>query len=263
MNTVVSADGTPIAYVRSGEGPSLILVGGAFGVKAAAAPLASLLAPHFATIAYDRRGRGDSGDSPEYSVGREIEDIGALIAEVGGTAFVYGHSSGAALALEATAAGLPIAGLALYEPPFIIEGTRPPIPDGFGAKLSEFVAAGRPGDAVAAFWRDALLMPPEAIEQARKAPMWPGLEALAHTLPYDLAIVGANQSGRPLPTEWSTLVTVPVLVMDGGLSPEFQRNSVAALARLLPRAERRTIEGQSHGVPPEVLAPVLVEFFHR
>jgi pimeloyl-ACP methyl ester carboxylesterase len=263
MNRVVSADGTPIAYERSGEGPALILVGGAFGVKAAAVPLASLLAPHFTTIAYDRRGRGDSGDSPAYSVGREIEDLGALIAEAGCTAFVYGHSSGAALALAAAAAGVPITGLALYEPPFIIDGSRPPIPDGFGAKLSQFVAAGRPGDAVAAFWREALQMPPDAIEQARKAPMWPGLETLAHTLPYDMAIVGANQRGRPLPAEWSTLVTVPALVMDGGASPEFQRNSVAALARLLPNAERRTIEGQSHGVPPEVLAPVLVEFFHR
>jgi pimeloyl-ACP methyl ester carboxylesterase len=263
MNKVVSADGTPIAYERSGEGPALILVGGAFGVKDAAAPLASLLAPHFTTIAYDRRGRGDSGDAPAYSVGREIEDLGALLAEVGGAAFVYGHSSGAALALAAAAAGLPITGLALYEPPFIVDGTRPPIPAGFGAKLSEFVAAGRPGDAVAAFWREAMQMPAETIEQARKAPMWAGLEALAHTLPYDVAIVEANQKGRPLPTEWSTLVTVPTLVMDGGASPVFQGNSVAALTRLLPHAERRTFEGQGHGAPAEVLAPVLVEFFRR
>lgn len=263
MNRVVSADGTPIAYERSGTGPALVLIGGAFSDRSAAASMASALAPHFTVFAYDRRGRGDSGDLQPYAVEREVEDLQALIREAGGTALVYGHSSGAALALQAAARGLSIRRLALYEPPFIVDASRPPIPMDFRLRLEALIAAGRRGDAVELFWREALMMPPEAIDGARRAPMWPGLEALAHTLPYDQAIVEHYLAGRPLPAEWSASVTMPTLVLDGGDSPESMRNAAAAVARLLPHAERRSLAGQGHGAPAEVLAPILDQFFLR
>jgi pimeloyl-ACP methyl ester carboxylesterase len=149
----------------------------------------------------------------------------------------------------------------MYEPPYFVDANHPPVPADFEAILRASVVAGRPDEAVETFWRVALGMPPEAIAGARQAPMWPGLVALAHTLPYDQAIVGPYQVGAPLPGKWATTVTMPALVLDGGASPDFMRNSVAALARLLPNAQRRTLEGQGHGAPAEVLAPILAEFF--
>ena len=235
VQSVVSRDGTQIAYEQSGAGPALILIGGAFGERTTAAGLAALLAPRFTVFAYDRRGRGGSGDTPTYAVEREVEDLEALIDRAGGAAFVYGHSSGAALAIEASAEGLPIGRLVLYEPPYIVE----------------------------AFWEVALQMPPAAIADARKAPFWPHLESLAHTLPYDQAIVAPHQAGRPLPAEWARKITLPTLVLDGGDSPTYMRNAVAAVAELLPNAERRTIPGQGHGAPPDVMAPIVTEFLER
>src|SRR5512136_1391077 len=128
MQKVTSKDGTPIAFGKTGHGPAIILVSGALGDRSAAAPLTPLLAPHFTVLAYDRRGRGDSGDTAPYTVEREVEDIDALIKEGGGTAFVFGHSSGAVLALEAAARRPTITKLALYEPPFIVDDSRPPVP---------------------------------------------------------------------------------------------------------------------------------------
>ena len=151
MSEVRSADGTTITFERSGDGPSLILLGGALSTGQAAGPLASLLAPSFTTFAYDRRGRGESGDTPPYAVDREIEDLAALIEEAGGEAFVYGHSSGAGLALEAAAYGLSIARLTLYEPPFIVDDSRPPLPSDWVERLDELIAAGRRGEAVEYF----------------------------------------------------------------------------------------------------------------
>jgi pimeloyl-ACP methyl ester carboxylesterase len=263
MDKVRSTDGTLIAFDRTGSGPALILLGGAFSTRAAAAQLAGLLAPHFTVFAVDRRGRGDSGDTAPYSVAREVDDVAALIEAAGGTAFVYGHSSGAGLALLAAVRGLPITRLGLYEPPFFVDDSRPPMPPGFDAELKALVDAGRPGDAVARFWEVGLEMPAEQIASARDMPWWPGLVALAHTLPYDTAIVGPYQAGKPLPAEWAKTVTIPTLVLDGGDSPAYQRNSVAAVAALLPNAERRTLPGQGHGAPADVLAPIIVEFFGR
>ena len=259
--TVRSADGTTIAFDRSGAGPPLILVGGALSDRQAAVPLAPLLAPTFTVLAYDRRGRGGSGDTPPYTVAREVEDLAALIEDAGGAAFVFGHSSGAALALKAVAGGLPIPMLALYEPPFIVDDSRTPVPDDYMAHLQELVAAGRRGDAVAYFMTEGVGVPPEIVEQMRQAPMWPGLEALAHTIAYDCMVMGDQMAGRPLPPSWSSSSTVPTLVMDGGNSPAWARHAVAALADILPRAERRTLEGQDHGPAPDVLAPVLEAFF--
>lgn len=259
MSEVRSKDGTPIALDRSGAGPPLIVVLGALNDRSSAAPLAEALASHFTVYAYDRRGRGDSGDTPPYAVVREIEDIDALISEAGGSAVVYGHSSGAVLALEAAARGLAIQKLALYEPPFVVDDSRPPLPDDFVATLQELAFSGRRGDAVAYFMTKGVALPAEMADQMRSAPMWPALEELAPTLAYDGMIMGDTTSGRALPSEWATSVTVPTFVMDGGESPAWQRNAVQALADLLPQAQRRTLEGQSHDVAPEVLAPVLVE----
>jgi pimeloyl-ACP methyl ester carboxylesterase len=261
MNDVRSQDGTRIAFERSGDGPPMVLVLGTLNDRSSAAPLAEALAPNFTVYAYDRRGRGDSGDTPPYAVDREIEDIDALISEAGGFAMVYGHSSGAVLALEAAARGLAIPKLALYEPPFVVDDSRPPLPKDYVATLQELASSGRRGDAVAYFVTTGVGLPSEFADQMRNAPMWPALEALAPTLPYDGIIMGDTMSGRALPSEWATSVTTETLVMDGGASPAWQRTAVKALADLLPHAQRRSLEGQDHEVAPEVLAPVLVEFF--
>lgn len=259
---VTSKDGTSIAISRSGQGPALILVGGALSDGAGAAPLAKLLAPRFTTVTFDRRGRGKSGDTAPYAVEREIEDIDAIIDAVGGTAFIHGHSSGAVLSLEATAK-LPgkVTKLSLYEPPFIIDASRPPPPADFAAHIDELIAADRRGEAVEYFLVDVVGTPAEAIAQMRSGPAWPALEALAHTLAYDVAVLGGRMSGKPLPPGAWDGVAIPALVMDGGASPEWIRNSARRVAELLPSAEHRSLEGQTHNAAPEVMAPELERFF--
>jgi pimeloyl-ACP methyl ester carboxylesterase len=257
MKTVTSKDGTTIAFDRSGEGAPIIFVGGALSDRTGAAPVAALLAPHFTVFTYDRRGLGSSGDTAPYAVDREVEDLEALINEAGGSAFVFGHSSGAALALEAAVHGLAITRLALYEPPFIVDDSRPHPPRDFAAQLAELIAAGRRGDAVALFFTKGVDLPAEAVAQMRNAPMWPAFEAVAHTLVYNIAIMGdfSVPSGR------AGSVTIPTLVLDGGDSPAWARHAVQVVVDALPNAQRRTLKGQTHGAAPEVLAPVLEEFF--
>jgi pimeloyl-ACP methyl ester carboxylesterase len=261
-NKVVSKDGTPIAFERSGSGPAAILVAGALSDRSASASLAALLADHFTVYNFDRRGKGESGDTPPYAVEREVEDIEALIDEAGGSAFLYGISSGAALALEA-AAQLPtkVKKLALYEPPFIVDDSRPALPKDYINHLKELVASGRRGDAVEYFMTVGVTVPAEMVAMMRNDPMWGHLEAVAHTLPYDGAYMGDNMSGKPLPAgEWAS-AKMPTLVMDGGASPAWLHNAADAAGKALPNAQRRTLEGQTHGVEAEALAPVLVEFF--
>jgi len=256
MRQVRSQDGTPIAFDRSGAGPAVILVCGASTTRAANAPLAALLAPHFTVFNYDRRGRGDSGDTAPYAVEREVEDLDALIKVAGGLASLFGTSSGAILALEAAAHGLAITKLALWEPPFSVDDDGPRRHKEYVTRLAELLAAGRRGDAVALFMKQVGL-PPEFVAQARNAPWWSATEDLAHTLAYDAAVMGDSA----VPTERVASVTVPTLVMDGGASPAHLRNAARALADVLPRAQHRTLEGQTHAVDPEVLAPVLEAFF--
>ena len=262
--TVTSKDGTSIAFDRSGAGPALILVGGALSERSAWAPFAKLLAPHFTVVAYDRRGRGDSGDSALYAVAREIEDLEALIDDVGGTAFVHGQSSGAVLALQATVR-LPekVQKLSLYEPPFIVNDSRPPPPQGFAEHLADLIAADSRGEAVEYWMIDVVGAPPDMVTQMKSAPMWPALEAMAHTLPYDIAVLGDGMSGRPLPAERWADMTAPVLVMDGGASPAWIRHTAETLADALPYAEHKTLAGQTHSAAPDVLAPELQAFFAR
>ncbi|WP_127127073.1 alpha/beta fold hydrolase [Georgenia sp. SYP-B2076] len=261
MDTVVSEDGTVIAFDRSGEGPVVILVGGALSTRESAAPLAAALAPHVSVVAYDRRGRGASGDTPPYAVAREIEDLAALIATVGGSAFVLGHASGGALALEAAAEGLAIGRLALYEPPFVVGDLRAPVSADYLDRLTALLRAGRKGDAVTLFFVEALGMTPEQVAQMRDAPLWAATEEVAHTLIYDAAIMGENMHGGSFPPRTFASVHVPALVLDGGASPAWARHAVQAVANALPLGQRRTLEGQHHRADPEVLAPVLVEFF--
>ncbi len=257
MQTVVSKDGTTIAFDRLGEGAPIIFVGGALSDRTAVMPVAALLAPHFTVFAYDRRGVGSSGDTAPYAVEREIEDLAALIKEAGGSAFVFGHSSGAALALEAAARGLAITRLALYEPPFIVDDSRPHPPQDFEAQLAELIAAGRRGDAVALFFTQGVDLPAGAVAQMRNAPMWPAFEAIAPTLVYNIAVMGDFS----LPAGRMRSVAMPTLVLDGGDSPAWARNAVQAVVDALPNAQRRTLKGQTHSAAPEVLAPVLEEFF--
>jgi pimeloyl-ACP methyl ester carboxylesterase len=256
MNTVTTKDGTTIAFDRLGEGSPVILVCGGSTDRMANAPLAALLAPHFTVLNYDRRGRGDSGDTPPYAVEREVEDIDALVGEAGGSAFLYGTSSGAALALDAAASGLPITKLALWEPPFILDESQRP-PDDQVAQYDRMIAEGRRGDAVEYFMTKVVGMPPEFVAGARTEPWWPGQEALAHTLAYDATIMGDYS----LPTDRAASVKAPTLVIAGGADMPWMRETAKALADALPDGRTRALEGQGHNVDPAVLAPALVEFF--
>jgi pimeloyl-ACP methyl ester carboxylesterase len=183
VRTVMSKDGTRIAFDRIGEGPPVIFVGGALNDRTfpPLVELAELVAPRFTAYNYDRRGRGDSGDTSPYAVAREVEDLEALIAEAGGRASVYGLSSGAVLALEAAARGAPIDSLALFEPPLDVEGEETSEEE--TAQLAELVAAGRRGEAVEAFLSGVL--PAEVIAEMKRSPMWSAYEAMAPTLVYE------------------------------------------------------------------------------
>jgi pimeloyl-ACP methyl ester carboxylesterase len=256
-----SADGTRIAYETAGSGPPLVIVGGAFGTRADARELAQAVSGRFTGVAYDRRGRGDSGDTQPYAPEREFEDLRAVIDALGGSSFVYGHSSGGALSLDAVAARLPITKLGVYEPPFTIDDSRPPYPADFVETLRGLIGSGRRGDAVAEFFRTGLLMPEAAIEQQRQGPHWAHLESLAHTLIYDFEILGDRISGKPLAASMADTITIPVLILDGGASPDTLRNAASSLGMLLPKATRRTLPGQGHGAPADVLAPILISFF--
>ena len=263
MKTVTSNDGTHIACDKLGEGPPLILVGGAFNTRTFGpnGGLAPLLAERFTVINYDRRGRGDSTDTAPYAVEREIEDIEGLIEEAGGSAHVFGISSGAALALEAANRGLAIDKLALYEAPFIVDDSRAPVPDDYLQRLEDLVASDRRGDAIRLFMRQGVGLRAVFVAMMRMMPAWSKLKTVAPTVVYDAAIVDHYQKGKPLPAERWVSVTMPTLVAVGGKSPDWMRNAMRELGDVLPNARHSTLEGQTHIVKPEALAPVLVEFF--
>jgi pimeloyl-ACP methyl ester carboxylesterase len=261
MNTVNSNDGTRIAYDKQGEGPALILIDGALTSRLSGSKpeLANLLASHFTVYSYDRRGRGDSGDTQPYAVEREIEDIEKLIDEAGGTAYLYGHSSGASLALEAAVTlGNKVKKLAMYEAPYNDDPEAQRAWGEYIKELTEALAANRPGDAVALFMK-YVGTPADQIDAMRQMPFWPGIEAVAPTLAYDhTAILGKDAA---VPTERAARVLVPALVMNGGASYSFMYDTARALSQAMPNAELRTLEGQTHDVNPAALAPVLEEFF--
>jgi pimeloyl-ACP methyl ester carboxylesterase len=269
--TVTSADGTTIAFDRVGTGPALILVGGAFQHRAfdpRTAEMAQLLAKEFTVYHYDRRGRGGSSDELRFTSGtaetaiqREIEDITALVADAGGgPVFLYGMSSGGVLALEAIAAGLPVAKVALYEVPLVVGDNRPTIPAGYRAELGRLIDAGQRGDAVELFLTQAVGVPAAVVEQMRQSPVWPGFEAVAPTLPYDSALVESVTAGTLPRDRWAT-VKIPALVADGAEGMPWMRPAADTLADLLPDARRTTLPGQDHGVAPEAIAPVIRDFY--
>jgi len=260
MKKIHSKDGTAIAFDQAGEGPAVILVGGAFQHRAIdpkAAKLTALLAQHFTVFHYDRRGRGDSGDTLPYATLREIEDLEALLKEAGGSACVFGMSSGAVLTLHAAARGLTIKKMALYEAPFNAgDDDACQASETYTKQLTALLAEGRRGDA-AALAMTTFGAPAQAVAGMRQMPFWPTFEAVAPTLAYDNAIMGDGS----VPITLITSIPVPTLVLDGGASPAFMHNAAEAVAHSLPNAQRCTLAGQTHDVDPDVLAPVLVEFF--
>lgn len=261
MMVATSNDGTRIAFDRSGSGPALVLVGGALSDRSGAASLAPLLAEHFTVYAFDRRGRGDSGDTPPYSPEREVDDIAALLDGHPGPAYIYGHSSGSALALDAAEKLRRFERIAVYEPPFIIDsGSDRPSTDYIG-HISELLRGGDRGGAVEYFLTVAVGIPSAALEQIKRSAAWQRMESLAHTLPYEGALMGSTQSGHPLPRDRWSHVTIPTLVMNGGASPAWFSRAADALAALLPNARRQTFADQHHGVASSILAPILIEHF--
>ena len=258
METVKSADGTVIAYDAVGVGPALIVSVGAFGTRHSFVP--GDLARQFTVVTYDRRGRGDSGDTEPFAPEREFEDLAAVAAARSTEPpFVFGHSSGAAIALRAAAAGMPVAGIVAYEAPFAND--EAPVPDVDPTEhIRELVGSGHSREAVI-FWMKAFVhLPEQAVAELDSAPWVKALEPLARTLPYDLGVtaggVPANELGK---------ITAPVLILGGGNSPAWFRRSVAEQAAATPGAQLRMLDGYEHSAPPEVLAPILTSFFaaHR
>jgi pimeloyl-ACP methyl ester carboxylesterase len=256
MENVTSSDGTTIAFDRLGEGPPVVLVCGGSVDRMADAAIAQELASDFAVLNYDRRGRGDSGDTPPYAIEREVEDIQAVIDAAGGTANLWGSSSGAVLAMIAAASGVSVTKLALWEPPFILdENARPPTDQ--VEQYERMIAEDRRGDAAEYFMTKVVGMPPEFVADARTQPWWATQEAIAHTLAYDARIMGDYS----IPTETAGAVKAPTLVLAGGADMPFMRESAPALADAIPDGQVRFLDGQGHNVDPTVLAPALKEFF--
>ena len=258
MQYVTSKDGTRIAYEQSGQGPALVIVCGVLGDHHQHAGLAQLLASHFTVYNIDRRGHGESGFTEPYAVEREIEDIDALITEAGGSAFVYGSSGTGVLSMYAAAADLSpkMKKLAVWEPPYILEGSRPPVQQGYQEQLARLLREGHKGDMIELFLTKAVGMPAEFVAPMRQSPFWAAQEAFAPTLVYDATLMGDYS----LPKERIAKATVETLVIDGGTVP-WMSQAAQAVADTLPHAHRRTIAGQPHNVADEAMAPVLIEYF--
>jgi len=266
MKTVLSRDGTRIAYEQLGSGPHVLLVDGAmcsrkFGPMPKLAPL---LAQNFTVFHYDRRGRGDSGNTLPYSVERELEDIQALVAVMGGTPCLYGTSSGAVLAIRAVASGVKVKRLVLHEPPLALDGTHHPSPADFREQIAAMVNAGRGGDAVKLFLK-VVGVPAVGIFFMRLIPgVWRNVQAASPTLPYDFAVLGDTQSGNAMPAELAQKIAsidVPTLVLIGGKSPPWMHHAVKRVMESIRGAEQRLLPGQEHNVSENSVAPVLKGFF--
>lgn len=265
MSTVISKDGTSIAFDAVGSGRPLIMIDGAtgyHGINPVNGEVGGLLADEFRTYAYDRRGRGNSTDTAPYAIEREIEDIAALIDDAGGgPAVLFGWSSGGVLALDAAASGLvPVSHVAVFEPPFVVDDVRPPLPADYVERLDAANAEGRPGDAVALFMTGAAGASPEDVEGLKQSDFWPVMLGIAPTIAYDGRIMGTTMSGNPLPTDRWASIDVSVLVMHGIDTWPALIPGPRALAELLPTATLKPVPGENHGTTADVLAPALREF---
>ena len=261
MPTVTSKDGTTIGYDSKGSGPALVLVAGATQYRAVdqtTPVMADVLANQFTVINYDRRGRGESGDTAPYAVAREIEDIEALIDARGGRAALFGMSSGAVLALEAAAAlGDKVTGLVMYEPPIDVEQSSETSWKEH-AEMAALAAEGRAGDMMAKFMT-GVGMPPEAVEGFRQSPAWPAYESVGLTLEHDYRVLAEATDGDRYPDRWAK-ARMPALVVDGDASFPFMKSGADWVANGLPNASRRTLPGQSHEYDPHVVGAVIAEF---
>jgi len=255
MPITTSKDTTTIAVDRSGDGPAVVIVGGVLGDRSQQAPVADLLSDRFTVSNYDRRGHGESAITGPYSVKREAEDLAAVIEDAGGSAAVYATSGCSVIALQAAADGAPITRLALWEPPFIVDDSRPPVAADYLQQLEALLAQDRRGDMVALFMTEAVGMPVALVEQMRQAPFWGAQEEYAHTLVYNAAMM--SDFGIPAT---AADANVPTLVLDGGTTP-WLTSAADALAGVLPDGRRRTLAGQQHNVESTPIAPALAEFF--
>jgi len=266
MTAATSQDGTRIAYDKVGLGPVLILVPPAIQYRAIdpkVGELAALLGEERTVITYDRRGRGESGNTEPYAVEREIEDIEALIDAAGGHAALFGHSSGAVLAIEAAAElGAKVDRLMLYEPP---SPAARNFPIDYVERLERAAAAGDRDAVAETFFRDGIGLPPPVVDGMKQSPFWQVVKGIAHTLPYDARIVVDGYHDGKFPARWQK-VTVPTLVIGGDATPAEAPHlaiSTEAIGRALPNAQRATLKGQNHGPAPEALAPVLHQFLRE
>jgi pimeloyl-ACP methyl ester carboxylesterase len=262
MPFVTSKDGTKIAYETRGKGPALLLIDGAMCSRQMGPmpALADALADRFTVWIFDRRGRGESGDTGPYSTEREVEDIAALVEKSGGNPFVFGISSGAILAAKAVKAAPGVKKLALFEGPMIVDNTHPPPPADFLPQTRALVAAGRLGDAVKKFMR-LVGVPGFVLVIMPLMPVWKKITINAATLPNDLTLVEPLQQGKALdPAEWAH-VRMPTLVIDGGKSPVYMRNAQRQWSKVLPDAAYKTLPGETHNVKTASIALVLMEFF--
>jgi pimeloyl-ACP methyl ester carboxylesterase len=252
LRTVRSADGTTLAVDRSGQGPAVVIVVGAFCDRSSGADLVAALSSRFTVYRYDRRGRGSSTDTLPYAIEREAEDLDAVARVTGGPPFVYGHSSGAAIALETAAGGVPMRGLVVYEPPYLGEVREPSL----AAELRQLVSSGRRDDAAQRFLLNTGA-PVEAVRTMASAPFWPRMVSLAHTLAYDVMLSDRGSAS----TEWCAGISVPTLALAGSDSPEWAAKAVEAIAAAVPGGRDRILAGQSHNPTVEVIAPLLADFF--
>ena len=262
MDTLTSADGTRIAYERVGEGPPLIVVGGALCDRSRLRPVCAALGLRLTVLNYDRRGRGDSGEAEGHDVEREIEDLAALVAEAGGSAAVYGHSSGAALVLRAALAGLPFERVVLHDAPFSPAGERErAAARAYDDELRALVAAGRDGDAVALFMR-LTGMPADAVDAMRDEPWFAATTALGPSLVHDSAAMGNADRGATVPSDLiaAARTAYPTLVLVGAANPPFFLDAARQLAAELPDAHLQVLAGAGHVVDPEILAPAVADF---
>lgn len=262
MPFVTSADGTQIGYSVIGNGPALVLVDGAMCSRdmGPATPLAEQLKDSFTVYTYDRRGRGESGDTKPYATQRELEDLAAIIAAAGGSVKLYGISSGAALALEAANTLPGITAMVVYEAPFFTDTTRKPVPTDYVEHMNALVANGDGGGAAKYFMQKGVNVPRFAIAMMQVTGMFRKMAPVGLTLPYDTAFVAPYWTYKPIPANRWPNATMPVLAVGGSKSDTWMQNAQKDIAAKLPNAQHRTLVGQNHMVKPEAIAPIIREF---